>query len=584
MDRLKDNTQIGPYKVQRHIKEGLFNDSYIVTDGEGKLFFLKRFDPAALPEPLEVEGTVAEIVVSRKISHPDVTSHVADGTFQTDGVDYPYLVTPFYRGTLLSERLVSGRVYTPEESLRLIVPILEGLVYLHSQGYGHNDLCPRNILLEDAGGDRVIPRIIDLGHAWKPVSSGTPPFPVKDLDVQYMAPEALKGIFTEKCDAFSVAAILYTMLYGKAPWSCDLSDADGFVARKMRVQAARRKELDMSEDSREPGPKLAAVIKAGLQKNDSRWTVEMMLAFLTGKVDQETARKSSSRAGGSGREERPSLADADPDAAAHSVSVEVKRNVSGGGFADVAGMDSLKKMLTERVIWILSDKEKARKYKLTPPNGMILYGPPGCGKTFFAQKFAEESHFNYMLVNGSDLGSIYVHGTQGKIASLFKEAQAKAPTVICFDEFDAFVPTRGSRGAESKSEEINEFLSQLNNCSQRGIFVIGTTNRIDIIDPAVLRKGRFDIHCEIPAPDAGTRRLMFLHHLKDRPLSDDIDADKLAALTDGYAASDIAFIVNEAAMVAALADELIAQRHLEDAVRCNPSSLGRQQERRKIGY
>ena len=241
-------------------------------------------------------------------------------------------------------------------------------------------------------------------------------------------------------------------------------------------------------------------------------------------------------------------------------------------------------MLTERVIWVLRDKAKAAKYKLLPPNGMLLYGPPGCGKTYFAEKFAEESHFNYMIVNGSDVGSTYIHGTQGKIAALFQEAASKAPTVLCFDEFDSFVPARGSEAARHRPEEVNEFLSQLNNCARRGIFVIGTTNRMDMIDPAVLRKGRLDLHVEIPAPDQETRRLMFAHHLKGRPLADYLDLDRLAALTDGYASSDIAFIANEAALVAALADENIGQRHLEDAIRCNPSSLVRKSTRNPIGF
>ena len=98
------------------------------------------------------------------------------------------------------------------------------------------------------------------------------------------------------------------------------------------------------------------------------------------------------------------------------------KDPQAGGFGDVAGMDNLKDSLNKRIIWVLKDKEKAEKYRLSLPNGMLLYGPPGCGKTFFAQKFAEESGFHYLLVNGSDLGSIYVHGTQGKIAELFKKA------------------------------------------------------------------------------------------------------------------------------------------------------------------
>ena len=264
---------------------------------------------------------------------------------------------------------------------------------------------------------------------------------------------------------------------------------------------------------------------------------------------------------------------------------KVQRSKPGeGGFADIAGMESLKEELNKRVIWVLKDKEKAEKYRLSPPNGMLLYGPPGCGKTFFAQKFAEESGFNDLLVNGSDLGSIYVHGTQGKIAELFKKAEESAPTVICFDEFDAFVPNRGSQDASHKADEVNEFLSQLNNCAQRGIFVIGTTNRMELIDPAVLRKGRLDLHVEVPAPDKETRKKMFQIHLKDRPLEDNLDLDHLAEMTDGYASSDIAFLVNEAAMVAALADELIGEKFLEDAIRNNPSSLPKECRQKKIGF
>ena len=114
-----------------------------------------------------------------------------------------------------------------------------------------------------------------------------------------------------------------------------------------------------------------------------------------------------------------------------SADVEVKRG-GGNGFADIAGMDELKEMLRKRVILILQDKELAEKYKLTPPNGMLLYGPPGCGKSFFAEKFAEETGFNFILVKASDLGSIYIHGSQGKIADLFKKAEENAPHMIPF--------------------------------------------------------------------------------------------------------------------------------------------------------
>lgn len=208
---------------------------------------------------------------------------------------------------------------------------------------------------------------------------------------------------------------------------------------------------------------------------------------------------------------------------------------------------------------------------------MLLYGPPGCGKTYFAEKFAEEAQLNYIFIKASDIGSTYIHGSQGKIAQLFKDAEKNAPSVICFDEFDAMVPKRSGSDAKSlMNPEVNEFLSQMNNCSQKGIFIIGTTNQKELIDEAVLRKGRLDLHVMIPAPDKDTRKKIFDFYLKDRPCSD-IDTNALAALTDNYSSSDIAFIVNDAALVAAFKDTPIEQKMLEESIRNNPSSLGQAQ-------
>ena len=255
------------------------------------------------------------------------------------------------------------------------------------------------------------------------------------------------------------------------------------------------------------------------------------------------------------------------------VEFEIKRG-GGNGFKDIAGMEELKAYLSQRVIFVIKNKEKVEKYKLTTPNGMLLYGPPGCGKTFVAEKFAEETGFNFILVKSSDLASSFVHGSQEKIAQLFKQAEKHAPIVICFDEFDALVPDRSNPAAQYSAGEVNEFLSQLNNCSQRGIFVVGTTNRPDKIDPAVLRTGRIDKQVYVPLPDKEARKEMFLLHLKGRPYDEgDIDADKLSELSDGYIASDIAYVVNDAAMVAAFTDQSITEELLETSVKNTHPSL-----------
>jgi len=250
------------------------------------------------------------------------------------------------------------------------------------------------------------------------------------------------------------------------------------------------------------------------------------------------------------------------------VDFEIKRG-NGNGFKDIAGMDELKSYLAQRVIFVIKNKEKVEKYRLTTPNGLLLYGPPGCGKTFVAEKFAEETGFNFILVKSSDLASSFHHGSQEKIAQLFKQAEKKAPIVICFDEFDALVPDRSNPAAQYSSGEVNEFLSQLNNCAQKGIFVVGTTNRPDKIDPAVLRTGRIDKMVYVPLPDKDARKGIFSIHLAGRPYDEErMDLDKLSELTDGYIASDIAYVVNDAAMIAAYTDKDITQQLLEETI-CN---------------
>lgn len=238
----------------------------------------------------------------------------------------------------------------------------------------------------------------------------------------------------------------------------------------------------------------------------------------------------------------------------------------GNGFADVAGMDELKKLLYEDVLYVLRDKEKAQRYRLTIPNGMLLYGPPGCGKTFISERFAEEAGYNYQFVKSSDLASVYIHGTQEKIGELFREARAKAPTVLCFDEFEALVPRRNNLNNANMSGEVNEFLTQLNNCGHDGVFVIATTNQPLLIDEAVLRRGRIDHIIYVPLPDEKARLELFRIHLKGRPCSADIRLERLAQQTDNYIASEIAFIVNQAALRASHADADISQKLLENVI------------------
>lgn len=234
----------------------------------------------------------------------------------------------------------------------------------------------------------------------------------------------------------------------------------------------------------------------------------------------------------------------------------------GNGFADVAGMDELKTMLNESVLYVLRDQDRARRYKLDIPNGMLLYGPPGCGKTFIAERFAEEAGYNYRFVKSSDLASTYIHGTQEKIGMLFNEARAKAPTVLCFDEFEALAPKRVEQHNANLAGEVNELLSQLNDCGKDRVFVIATTNQPDLIDTAILRRGRMDHIIYVPMPDEAAREGLFKIHLSHRPCSSDIDFRRLAVLSESYIASEIAFVCNQAALKASRSDADISQQLL----------------------
>lgn len=169
--------------------------------------------------------------------------------------------------------------------------------------------------------------------------------------------------------------------------------------------------------------------------------------------------------------------------------------------------------------------------------------------------------------------SHYVHGSQEKIGALFDEARKNAPTILNFDEFEALVPNRSKINNSSESGEVNEFLSQMNNCGKDRIFVIASSNRPDLIDPAILRKGRMDKVIFIPVPDKEARQGIFKIHMKDRPASDDIDYVRLAEMTENFVASDIAYIVNDAATRAFEDDVDITQSLLEEVIKENNPSV-----------
>jgi transitional endoplasmic reticulum ATPase len=243
-----------------------------------------------------------------------------------------------------------------------------------------------------------------------------------------------------------------------------------------------------------------------------------------------------------------------------------KTTKTGKGFEAIAGMKELKSQMQLDVIDALNNPEEYAKYGVTIPNGMLLYGPPGCGKTFFAKHFAEEVGFNLMIMTPSTLKSRYVNASQENIAKMFEEAEKNAPTIIFIDEINELLPNRDSDAHEMSKSAVNEMLAQMDRTGEKGIFIIGATNYPNQIDPAMLRAGRLDKKFYISPPDFEAREALFSLSLKERPTDFGIDYQKLANMTENYVSADIEFIVNEAARKALKEKSRITMEILLDTI------------------
>lgn len=564
MSFLQPGQSVSKYTVQSLIKAGTYCETYKVCDENGMDLFLKLYIEKLTPKKLFLDGQVCEIKFCQGVSHKNIIQMLDSGNLSLEAGECQWMVTNYFSGELLSEKIYREGKIGLDDAQAIFSGIVEALKYLQKARLMHNDITPRNIMLTSG----LVPELIDMGHLSRRVG-GNPYFDTADLNPLYCARQTFLGIYSDETDIFSAIAVLYTMLFGRAPWHVDFSEGMTRAEKVAAVKQARKTPLDLD------GVELPDNIKHLLEKGLSQDTngggfddLDQVVSVLEGKTSSDNEDKGKRGSTSVEKKSGPSQ----QESAQQSPDVTIKKG-GGNGFKDIAGMHELKDMLQKKVIFVLQNKELAEKYKLTPPNGMLLYGPPGCGKTFFAEKFAEETGCNFMLIKASDLASVYIHGSQEKIAELFKKAEANAPVVLCFDEFDALVPTRGS-GSDSQHRdgEVNEFLSQLNNCSHRGIFVIATTNRPDKIDPAVLRTGRIDKHVYVPLPDFEARREMFSLHLQGRPLGE-VDYDKLAQMTEGYIASDISYVVNDASMTAAFNERLITGEALEETIKSIRPSL-----------
>ncbi len=222
------------------------------------------------------------------------------------------------------------------------------------------------------------------------------------------------------------------------------------------------------------------------------------------------------------------------------------------GWADIGGLDDAKAALIEAVEWPLRYGALFDKLGATPPRGILLDGPPGTGKTLLAKAVARESESNFISVKGPELLSKWVGESEKGIREIFKKARAAAPCIVFFDEIDALVPARGGAFASEVSERmVGQLLAELDGMEEmQGVMVLGATNRADMLDPALLRPGRFDLTITLPLPDFATREAIVTVHLRDRPLATDVDYRLLTRETEGRSGADIAGLCRQAAVLA----------------------------------
>jgi transitional endoplasmic reticulum ATPase len=220
---------------------------------------------------------------------------------------------------------------------------------------------------------------------------------------------------------------------------------------------------------------------------------------------------------------------------------------------DVGGLDDIKEALKEAVEWPLKYGGLFRKAGTNPPKGIILYGKPGTGKTYLAKAVASQSGVNFISVKGPQIMSKYIGESEKGVRELFKKARQAAPTILFLDEIDSLCPRRtgDSSGANVADRVLSQFLTEMDGIEDlKGVVVLAATNRIDMIDPALLRSGRFDLMFELSNPDVKTREKIFEIHTRNKPLGKSVKIKKLALATENFAGADIEFVCRKASMLA----------------------------------
>ena len=540
------------YEVQFFIGGNNYFEKYRVKNNSGKTLLLKLYNSSKISSYDFSNGNLLEVEILASLNIKNIVKLIDSGEYVKDNQKYHYIVFKFVSGETIKDKFQREGVFSQYSAVSTIVYLLETLSELHKKSPAiiHNNINLESVFLDYSNAEKPI--LTDFGFA-RYITSKSNSVDLSRLNPFYIAPELYNGIFTPQCDIFSVGALLYNMIIGIPPWYIEIPPYQHTQENFINAINEKRKEelsFGLKELTNFNDEHLQEVIKKALAiRIDDRFknTEEFIKALKKETVIEGETKTETKKA-------------------------KVKK---GAGFSAIAGMQELKDILYNDVIKALNEPELYKEYGITIPNGMLLYGPPGCGKTFISQRFAEEIGFNFLELKPSDIKSKYINATEEKISEIFKEAEKKAPTIIFIDEIDAVVPNREGDLHQMQAAPVNEFLAQMSNCSERGIFVIAASNRPEKIDPAILRRGRIDRIIYVPPPDFEARKEMFKLYLKKRPIDLGLNYDELAKKTENYVSSDIKFLVDEASRVALQARVRITQEIFDKVISQTKPSVSR---------
>ena len=528
---------------------------YKVVDSSGKNYTLKIYVSNSVNNSIK-EDVILEADILSHFKHKNIISLIDKGKYIKTSIEYDFILTEFLSGETLNSKLKREKTFNPYFVIPIVIELLEGVSALHNHPdvLIHNNINMKSIYL-DYTDNREKPVLTSFENA-KFLSNQQKSIDISKLNLNYCAPEVLNKVFLPSSDLFSIGVLIYNLIIGEPLWEIDDKDFNFSDDSNKKILIEKRNKFlksNLKKLDTLPDELLKKIVKKAIHQDYSKRfnTADEFIKALKRKVKIDII---------------------EPDEIVES---ETKQSniKEGNGFLDIVGMDEVKNILNNDIIRALLEKDRFKKWDIPLPNGMLLYGPPGCGKTFIAEKFAEEIGFNFIKVYSSDIASIYIHGTQEKIGKLFKDAEKNSPTVIFIDEIEGIAPKRGNLNHQSYSSEVNELLLQINNCGERGIFIISATNMPEMIDEALTRAGRIDYKMYIPPPDFEARKGLFKIYLQKKPVELLIDYDELAQKTKNFVCSDIKLIVDRAAREAEKKDIRISQSILFEIIQNYQPSL-----------